>query len=81
MADETDSAPVLAIALRHKMHGKDDMPPPDDGGEDDGDLPMGLEDAMNDLMDAIKSGDAKAAAHAFMNADACAGPDDDQPKG
>lgn len=58
-----DSPQGLAVMLSAKHGSGDDMAP--EGGDDA--MPEGLEDACQDLMDAIKSGDAKAVAHAFQD--------------
>lgn len=58
-----DSPKGLAVLLSSKHGSGDDMGPMDHSGE----MPEGLEDAAQDLLDAIKSGDAKAVAHAFQD--------------
>ena len=56
-----DDSPKALMLLMHNKHG--DAP----AAGSDGEPPEGLEDAMKDFMDALKSGDSKEASHAFMD--------------
>lgn len=56
-----DDSPHALMVLMKGHHPGDE---PAAGGDEP---PDGLEDACKDLMDAIKSGDSKAMAHAFMD--------------
>lgn len=72
-----DSPAGLAVLLSRKHGSGDDAAPPPMAPGDDK-LPAGLEDAAQDVLDAVKAGDAKQLANALHDAwSLCDGADDD----
>jgi len=62
MKPEKKKAALAIILGGMKPHKMEDEPEPESGGD------VGLETAMTELMDAMKAGDAPAAASAFKSA-------------